>query len=100
MDAITTLATVPAVIALVNLLKYTFNINGRYSALLAVIIGVGLNIANYALGDAGWYQAAAQGLILALGASGIYDVSTAPNSAPSDEVISLGLTPQDEITSD
>ena len=100
MDAITTLATVPAVLALVNLLKYTFNINGKYSALLAVIIGVGLNIANYALGDAGWYQAAAQGLILALGASGIYDVSTAPNSAPSDEVISLGLTPQDEITSD
>ena len=99
MDAITTLATVPAVIALVNLLKYTFNINGRYSAIIAVIIGVGLNIANYALGDAGWYQAAAQGLILALGASGLYDITNTA-SAPSDEVISLGLTPQDEITSD
>ena len=99
MDAITTLATVPAVIALVNLLKDTFNINGKYSALLAVIIGVGLNIANYALGDAGWYQAAAQGLILALGASGLYDITNTA-SAPSDEVISLGLTPQDEITSD
>ena len=99
MDAITTLATVPAVLALVNLLKYTFNINGKYSALLAVIIGVGLNIANYALGDAGWYQAAAQGLILALGASGLYDITNTA-SAPSDEVISLGLTPQDEITSD
>ena len=99
MDAITTLATVPAVIALVNLIKNTFNINGRYSALLAVIIGVGLNIANYALGDAGWYQAAAQGLILALGASGLYDITNTA-SAPSDEVISLGLTPQDEITSD
>ena len=98
MDAITTLATVPAVIALVNLLKYTFNINGRYSALLAVIIGVGLNIANYALGDAGWYQAAAQGLILALGASGLYDITNTA-SAPSDEVISLSLTPQDEVTS-
>lgn len=89
MDAITTLATVPAVLAIVNLLKDTFNINGKYSALLAVIIGVGLNIANYALGDAGWYQAAAQGLILALGASGLYDMSTAPNSAPSDETILL-----------
>lgn len=99
MDAITTLATVPAVIALVNLIKNTFNINGKYSALLAVIIGVGLNIANYALGDAGWYQAAAQGLILALGASGLYDITNTA-SAPSDEVISLGLTPQDEITSD
>ena len=99
MDAITTLATVPAVIALVNLIKNTFNINGRYSALLAVIIGVGLNIANYALGDAGWYQAAAQGLILGLGSSGLYDITNTA-SAPSDEVISLGLTPQDEITSD
>ena len=89
MDAVTTLVTVPAVLAIVNLLKDTFNINGKYSALLAVIIGVGLNIANYALGDAGWYQAAAQGLILALGASGLYDMSTAPNSAPSDEAILL-----------
>lgn len=99
MDAITTLATVPAVIALVNLIKNTFNINGRYSALLAVIIGVGLNIANYALGDAGWYQAAAQGLILGLGSSGLYDITNTA-SAPSDEVISLSLTPQDEVTSD
>ena len=99
MDAITTLATVPAVIALVNLLKDTFNINGKYSAIIAVIIGVGLNIANYALGDAGWYQAAAQGLILGLGASGLYDITNTA-SAPSDEVISLSLTPQDEVTSD
>ena len=38
MDAITTLATVPAVIALVNLLKYTFNINGRYSAIIAIYL--------------------------------------------------------------
>ena len=99
MDAITTLATVPAVIALVNLLKDTFNINGKYSALLAVIIGVGLNIANYALGDMGWYQAACQGLILGIGASGLYDITNTA-SAPSDEVISLSLTPQDEVTSD
>lgn len=99
MDAITTLATVPAVIALVNLLKYTFNINGRYSAIIAVILGIGLNIASYALGDMGWYQAAAQGLILGLGSSGLYDITNTA-SAPSDEVISLGLTPQDEITSD
>lgn len=99
MDAITTLATVPAVIALVNLLKYTFNINGRYSAIIAVIIGVGLNIANYALGDAGWYQAACQGLILGLSGSGLYDITNTA-SAPSDEVISLSLTPQDEVTSD
>lgn len=99
MDAITTLATVPAVIALVNLLKYTFNINGRYSAIIAVILGIGLNIASYALGDMGWYQAAAQGLILGLGSSGLYDITNTA-SAPSDEVISLGLTPQDEVTSD
>lgn len=100
MDAITTLATVPAVIALVNLIKNTFNINGRYSAIIAVILGIGLNMASYALGDMGWYQAAAQGLILALGASGIYDLSSTSTGAPSDEVISLGLTPQDEVTSD
>ena len=99
MDAITTLATVPAVIALVNLIKNTFNINGRYSAIIAVILGIGLNIASYALGDMGWYQAAAQGLILGLGGSGLYDITNTA-SAPSDEVISLGLTPQDEVTSD
>lgn len=99
MDAITTLATVPAVIALVNLIKNTFNINGRYSAIIAVILGIGLNMASYALGDMGWYQAACQGLVLGLGASGLYDITNTA-SAPSDEVISLGLTPQDEVTSD
>lgn len=77
MEIITTLATIPAILALVNLAKH-FGVVGRWSTLLAVALGVLLALADWAaIGPPGgsWYTAAASGLILGLSASGLYDVS-------------------------
>lgn len=73
---IVSLASIPAILALVNLGK-TLGVKGKWAALLAVFLGVGLAIAQYGLGGYGWYQAAVQGIILGLSAAGLYDMKTA-----------------------
>lgn len=72
---IVSLASIPAILALVNLGK-ALGVKGKWAALLAVILGVGLAIAQYALGGFGWYQAGVQGIILGLSAAGLYDMKT------------------------
>ena len=78
MDTVTTLATIPAILALVQLSK-SFGISGKWATLLAVVLGVILQVAEYTVsGDvsaSGWYQAAATGLILGLSAAGLYDTA-------------------------
>ena len=77
MDYITLLVSVPAILALVNLLK-SLGLPAKLAPVASIIIGVGLNLAVFFLSEYGWFAAAAQGLILALGASGLYDVT--PNT--------------------
>lgn len=72
---IVSLASIPAVLALVNLGK-ALGVKGKWAALLAVLLGVGLAVAQYGLGGFGWYQAAVQGIILGLSAAGLYDMKT------------------------
>ena len=74
MDTALTLASVPAILALVQLAK-SLGLSGKWSTLVAVLLGVVLNVATYALGDFGWYQAGASGLILGLSAAGLYDAA-------------------------
>lgn len=74
MEAITTIASVPAILALVNLAK-DLGLPSKLSPLVAVVVGVGLLIANTYLADSAGYQAAIQGLILGLGAAGLYDIT-------------------------
>lgn len=93
MEVVTTLATIPAVLALVQLAKQ-WGVTGRAAMLLAVILGVVIQVGEYAVYAAntytaiGWYEAFATGLILGLSASGLYDVAriSGPDnkSAPSD----------------
>ena len=71
---IVTIASIPAILALTNLAK-ALGISGKVSALLAVVLGIALAVGQYELAGYGWYQAAAQGLILGLSAAGLYDVS-------------------------
>ena len=81
--AIVTLATIPAILGLVNLAKQ-FGIAGRWSALLAVLIGVLIAVAEYLTSAdelataAGIYGAVATGLILGLSAAGLYDATAKP----------------------
>ena len=77
MDAIeivTTVATVPAILALVELAK-SFGIKGKWATLLAVILGVFLNWSTWYFGDTAWYPVVATGLILGLSAAGLYDTA-------------------------
>lgn len=71
---VTALATVPAVLALVTLAK-DLGLPTRLAALTAVVLGVGLSVADHALAGSGAYSAAASGLILGLGAAGLYDTA-------------------------
>ena len=73
LDVVTTIATVPAVVALVNLLK-RLGLPARAAMLLAVILGVILSLADFAWAGEGWYQSVVDGLILGLAAAGLYDL--------------------------
>ena len=88
--AIVTLATIPAILGLVNLAKQ-WGVQGRWSALLAVLLGVAVALAEYVtaaqviITAQGVYSAVATGLILGLSAAGLYD-ATATASAGEDDV--------------
>lgn len=91
MDTITTIATVPAIVALVNLGK-SLGINGKASALLAVLLGVGLNYSTFAWGGTGWFEAVSQGLILGLGAAGLYDLTPDGGETEADALLADAAT--------
>lgn len=74
METIATLATVPAVIALVTLFK-DLGLPSKLSPLLAVVLGVALSVLGaLSLGTvANWYETVSLGVILGLSAAGLYD---------------------------
>lgn len=73
---VTTMAiiSVPGIIAITNLLK-KLGVSGAWSALAAVLLGVGLSLAQWALADTGGWKAATEGLALGLAAAGLWDVT-------------------------
>ena len=82
-DAIITLATVPAILATVNLAKQ-FGVKGRWAALAAVALGILFQELDYiTLYMADWGQIdprqllmqAGEGFLLGLGAAGLYDLT-------------------------
>lgn len=73
-DPITSIVTVPAIVALTNLAK-GLGIDGKRSALVAVMWGVSLAVADHALAGTGWWDAASSGLLLGLAAAGLYDLA-------------------------
>ena len=70
----TTLATAPAVMALVTLAKDQ-GMPTRLAAPRAVVLGVVLAAADHALAGTGAYAAVADGLLLGLGAAGLSDAA-------------------------
>lgn len=87
MDTITTIATVSAILALVNFAKL-FGVVGRWSTALAVFLGVLIQVSEHlALSGEpptvrGVYLAIATGLILGLSAAGLYDVAATIGGKP------------------
>ena len=86
-DPVTTILSVPAIIALVNLLKGVGSL-GRWAAVAAVAVGILLTVSAYFWGEAGWYIASVRGALLGLAAAGLYDLtpgSEAPRRALTEE---------------
>ena len=50
---IVTIASIPAILALTNLAK-SLGLSGKISALLAVVLGIALAVAQYELAGYGW----------------------------------------------
>lgn len=82
-DLVTGVATVPAIVALVNLAK-GLGLPARLALLLAVVLGVALNLAGWAWADHSWFSYANSGLLLGLAAAGLYDL-TPPAPRPAEE---------------
>ena len=72
-------ASVPAILALVNLLKVTFGIPGKWNALVAVLIGVVVYGYVAIAQDTSLVEAIPAGLLAGLAAAGLFD-TTAPGS--------------------
>jgi hypothetical protein len=74
MEALTIIASVPAIVALVNFGK-RLGLNGEAPLVAAVVLGIAINVANFYLGAYPVYQEAVAGLMLGLAAAGLYDVT-------------------------
>lgn len=95
-DAITTVATVPAILAIVNLLKRA-GMSDKLSPFIAILLGIGINVSVLYFGETEWFKAASQGLILGMSAAGVYDISVTAGAKK--EVVNVGSTsvyPQEE----
>jgi membrane associated rhomboid family serine protease len=74
MDYLTVIASVPAIVALVNFCK-RLGLKGEAPMVAAVALGIAINVANFYLGTVPVYQQAVSGLMLGLAAAGLYDVT-------------------------
>ena len=75
-----TLLSAPAILALVNLAK-SVGLPSRWAALAAVILGVGVALLEY-YAPVDVVQTIAGGLIVGLGAAGLYDVAKIASPPP------------------
>ena len=74
METVTTILSVPAVLALVELGK-RLGVRGQWALLLAVVIAVVLNVAAHFWGATELFGAVAAGLLTGLADAGLYDVA-------------------------
>ena len=77
MEYITMIASVPAIVALVNFAK-RLGLKGETPLIAAVVFGVAINVANHYLGGLEVYQAIIAGLMTGLAAAGLYDLAPHP----------------------
>lgn len=81
MDTLNTVLSVPAVVAVVELLK-SFGVVGKWALLAAVGVAVALNVAAYQFAASGLFDAIVAGLLLGLAAAGLYDVAKTASPSP------------------
>lgn len=80
MDAINALASIPAIVALVQVAK-SFGVAGKWSIVTSLAVAVAINVAVYLWAASGMFDAVATGILFGLGAMGLYDIATLASSA-------------------
>ena len=105
METILTLATVPAILAIVQLLKNAGLVSGKWSALVSVALGIAFKVADYgfltpATNSPGWYGAVTAGLILGLGAAGVHDAAKLVGTSVANAQITAAQEAVAPVTSD
>ena len=88
-DTLTTILSVPAVVAIVTLLK-SFGVAGKWALLAALVVAVALNVAD-TRGPQAACTRSSSGLLTGLAAAGLYDV--AQTAAPLSRRRSSALRP-------
>jgi len=81
MDPLVTILSVPAIVAIVQVIK-SFGVGGKYSLVAALAVAVALNVLNFHFGASGLYLAVVQGVLVGLSAAGVYDVAKTAAPAP------------------
>ena len=79
MDTIEIIASVPAIVGLVNLTRDRAKVPTDLAPFIALFLGVGFTMAQGLFTGNIYYDLASKGLILGLAASGIYDVAKKPS---------------------
>ena len=79
MDTIEIIASVPAIVGLVNLMRDRAKVPSDLAPFIALFLGVGFTMAQGLFTGNIYYDLASKGLILGLAASGIYDVAKKPS---------------------
>ena len=79
MDTIEIIASVPAIVGLVNLIRDRAKVSSDLAPFIALFLGVGFTMAQGLFTGNIYYDLASKGLILGLAASGIYDVAKKPS---------------------
>jgi len=74
MDPLVTILSVPAIVAIVTVIK-GFGVSGKYSLVAAIAVAVVLNVVNFQFATSGLYAAVVNGLLVGLSAAGVYDVA-------------------------
>ena len=90
--AVLIVTSVPGVTALVTLAKQ-FGVTGKWATIASLAFGIGLNLGAWAAGvafvGASWFGVASVGILVGLGAAGIYDYSVANSRREDAEALGL-----------
>jgi len=81
---LTTIVSIPAILAVVNLVK-GLGVPAKVAPLVAVTIGITFAVAQGYFGDTLLYRNVSEGLLLGLAASGFYDMAKRKGSTQDDE---------------
>lgn len=84
LDPITTIISVPAIVAIVNLIKKVTPRLSTWAALVSVLVAVAISMSAWAWGNESWFHALVAAILVGLSAAGLYDLAPGAPDTRSD----------------